>query len=245
MELGAQGSLLLQYVAMGEDRCDFLKPPLYFAAELMTACGVKDNESFKRTRERCEAKGWLVYKPGDIRQASAFWVTIPSRFSHLMEDKGSCGKTASSPHHHRIMTASSPDHGRNITASRPVDDRHLSPLSPSPDPSRVCGDGTHTHDQDQERDSREKNTEAVKRTMRGLGLSVRGEAVTEWIDFLRDSCECRKVDEYLYAMRWIVKSVRAAGGTVRFAPHVAGWGQECRNQVIARRNHKTNQEGKA
>jgi hypothetical protein len=234
MELGAQAALLLQYVAMGEDRCDFVKPPRYFAAELMKACGCRDDEAFKKTRDRCAAAGWLAYQPGEIRQAGVFWVTIPEALRGMMEVHVSSGKTGSSPDHDRIMTGISPDHDRITTGERPVDDRHLSPLSPSPSP--VC---VHAHAPVgvKETDNRKQhNTERLKRALRRQGLSVRGEAVKEWGDFLTGACRCRDVDECVWAMKWLLAYGRdSAGIAVRFANHAAPMLGQLLTALTARR----------
>jgi hypothetical protein len=245
MELGPSAVLLLQYVAMGEDRCDFLKPPHYFAKELQTACGTRDDEAFKKVRDRCVEKGWMCFIPGPIRMASIFWVTIPCVYADMMEAKASSGRTGSSPDHHRTMTGSSPDHNRKIAGGSPVETVVLSPLSPLPLP-RVCG-STHTPVVDGVKDIQKiQNTERLRKTMRGLGLSVRGDALDEWRDFLRESCGCRKVDEYAWAMRWLVEHGRdEAGIAVKFAPHAAPMAVQCKTNLSKWRREQATKQGDA
>ena len=241
MELGPQAALLLQYVALGEDRCDFLKPPMYFSKELMTACGVRDNEAFKSTRDRCVAAGWMVYQAGGIRQAGAFWVTVPEAFQEVMGCKSSCGKTASSPDHDRIMTGASPDHDRIATGLRPVADRFTtgiflpSPLSPVPKRERAPAltDG-------------QVRLERLKKEMRRIGLPTSEKAIEEWADFLPASCGCKSIEDCIWALRWVNDQGLLGGIEIKFAPQAKHLARACKRELfIFRKEQQAKQEAKS
>lgn len=84
VDVGLAGVVLVTYVAIGEHREDYLRPPAFWNAELKRAVDMTDDDAFAALRRRCIRAGWLVYHKGTgPRSIGHYWSTIPESLAAL------------------------------------------------------------------------------------------------------------------------------------------------------------------
>jgi hypothetical protein len=80
--VGHSAALLVQLIALREDRLRYSEPPKFWRAELMRYLAIKNPNSFQAIRDRAAEAGLLHIERGTKRQVTKYWVLIPDWMRH-------------------------------------------------------------------------------------------------------------------------------------------------------------------
>ncbi len=87
--VGKGAALLVQMIALREDRLRYSEPPKFWRAELMRFLGIVSPKDFQRVRDRAVEAGLLHVQRGNKRQVTTYWVLIADWMRHRFPNEQS------------------------------------------------------------------------------------------------------------------------------------------------------------